>query len=216
MSLFYSAGLGGTAIPDTLIDDFEDNLNNWSTVTDASVQTTTVQVGSGALGVDDGSSDPRGIASQPGNGLPEYPTRGGRYEWYFQIAADAFYPFGCFAQTGGLGRQEAYYFSLRPSSLGTDPDTLEFQYDNGSSTTQFDTDPFDLSANTGTWLKMVLDAGFTTTDTFTTEIQDLNENVLASVSADPTGTADLTGGGWLWQTRAATGDFYADEFIGGT
>jgi len=197
----------------TVIENFENNLSNFGTVTDASVQSNTVQVGSGALGVDDGSSDPRGVASQPGDGLPEYPTRGARYEWFFRIDGDARFEFVFHAQSGGLGRLTKYYMELRPSSFGTNPDTLAFTFDNGNNTTIFDTDPFDLSANTGTFFKFILDNGFTTTDTITGTIEDLNGNVQATVSADPTSTADLTGGGWMFQTRSLTADFYIDQFV---
>jgi len=202
-------------ISGTLIDNFEDNLNNWGTVSDASLQSGTVQKGSNALGVDDGGSSPRGVASQPGDGLPAYPTRGGTYEWFFQLDEDAFYQFGCFVQSGGLGRQEGYYFDFFPSNFVSSSGEFQFKHDTGSNTTTFDSDLFNLSANTGTWFKMVVDAGFTTTNVFTAEVQNLsNQNVVASVSADPTATADLTGGGWLWQTRGGSdGDFYCDQFI---
>jgi len=197
----------------TVIEDFENNLSNFGTVTDASVQSNIVQEGSSALGVDDGGSNPRGVASQPGDGLPEYPTRGARYEWFFRIDGDANFEFTFHTQSGGLGRPKRYYMVLQPSSFSNNPDTLSFVFDDGNNTTFFDTDPFDLSANTGTFFKFILDDGFTTTDTIEGRIEDLNGNVQATVSADPTSTADLTGGGWMFQTRSVTADFYIDQFV---
>lgn len=175
-----------------VIDDFEDgDLSEWTLVSGdtsngdyAQTQTGTVQEGSYAVEIhNDPSGDTPAIKSQPGDGLPVYPTENSKVEFYYNFnnSADGIGHFQAMDESAGM-----------TARVQLDANSGEFWvgfYD-GTEWTKSITS-MDVGSYVNTWTRVVLDMSVRPIEA---HWYDLSGNLLASesVSIDSTFSGDLS------------------------
>jgi hypothetical protein len=195
-------GLGYSAIPDSVVDNFEDgDLSEYSGSTgDFNVQQTTVFEGSYAL---ERPGIPGTTAITSTSGLNHYPSRGGKFQYRFRATANA----GRDAYVGFARQSEVEIADGYEIRTGLDDDNLEIALRDGGFTVLNETP---LVWPRDEWLRVRVDWGRESTDDITVTVFGASNSELASVTATD---STFDAGGVEFFSSSGGGAVFWDEVL---